>query len=135
MKKSEIEAYNKVTAGLTGCSDMIHSCLELDEVCPYINKMDDGTCSTALKADALALLRRMKAKIDELENRADKRKEGRTAELIEWLRNYAEVHRNRVRTNCNEVADLLESLDERVDILSADLNDDYKEFTGLIEEE
>ena len=61
----------------------------------------------------------------------------KTDELIQWLRDYAAAHGEGsvVRANCNDAADLIESLDERVDILSADLNDDYKEYTGLIEEE
>ena len=60
-----------------------------------------------------------------------------TNELIQWLRDYAAAHGEGsvVRANCNDAADLIESLDERVDILSAELNDDYKEYTGLIEGE
>lgn len=52
-----------------------------------------------------------------------------TDELIQWLRDYAEIHGEHsvVRANCNDAADLLEHLDERVDILSAELNDDYRE--------
>ena len=55
----------------------------------------------------------------------------KTAELIQWLRDYAIIHGEHsvVRANCTQAADRLEELEKRVAIMTADMDANWgKEY-------
>ena len=48
-------------------------------------------------------------------------------ELIQWLRDYANIHGEHsvVRANCNQAADELEKMDERIHIMAESMDSQW----------